>query len=202
MEHSFFVCSATATTVYFDVSTDISTCCCFEHIIIFISYIFVGPPFGKTIHPPWFIKHPPNTCGLSWQFSGLPAGPIASRPPTSASVVCLVPTVRRKGGGRWKGGWPSAIDFFRLKHYKDFCLRLPSGYTCTRKQTCVSVFGASMLKKSVLFLFFCSMLQLIGWCKQTVGLVLTPCMLRTDWNDWEVMDFNDQPAGSFPISRV
>ena len=149
MEHSFFVCSATATTVYFDVSTDISTCCCFEHIIIFISYIFVGPPFGKTIHPPMIHQAPSKYLRVVLAIFR-PSG-WTDRVQTTNFCFCRLfgPDGASKGGGS-----ASAIDFFRLKHYKDFCLRLPSGYTCTRKQTCVSVFGASMLKKKCSVSFF------------------------------------------------
>ena len=77
----------------------------YKHLLLFWTYYnlhilhFCGSTFWKRRSSPHDSSSSPNTCGLSWQFSGLLAGPIVSRPPTSASVVCLVPTVPRKGGG-------------------------------------------------------------------------------------------------------
>lgn len=124
----FFVCSATATTVYFfDVSTDISTCLFFEHIIyIYIILHFCGHLLERRIPPD--SSSSPKTCGcLPWVFGKVfrPSG-WTDRVQTTNFCFCRLfgPDGAPKGGeGGGKGVVlvrPSAIDFLRLKHYKDF----------------------------------------------------------------------------------
>lgn len=81
----------------------ISTCCCFEHIIIFISYIFVDTFWERW--SPHDSSSSPKTCGLIPEFLEIfqAFGLDRSRPDHQLLLLSFVWSRRcpERGGGRW-----------------------------------------------------------------------------------------------------